>query len=346
MFRQQNAFPTGFQASTPLGLTSTAMNAATNTAGLQTFQTMSHFCSSHGNSSCTTMNSFNSYSVEPTINSPMSYSSHFVNKSLTSADSESGSTSKPTSPKSYSSTSMKIKFTEEEDQRLKYFVRLYGTKNWNIVSRFMGSRNARQCRERYNNYLNPKLRKEAWSPEEDRLLSQKYAEFGARWNKIAKFFKNRSDINIRNRCMLIERRKAKLAEKYKPAYYSVPTPPNANCMPNMNFNGACLQTGTIDKSDMTTEIWEVNTDNSVNMSNHDFQNQQTPEATNSSLCGNRTLQCDDVFSAPYATKLNQYEKHETSQISTDNIKVRKPEIVAFDDFADFVDFDLDSWDVT
>ncbi|KAH0791403.1 Myb-like DNA-binding domain containing protein [Histomonas meleagridis] len=106
--------------------------------------------------------------------------------------------------------SIKVKFTEAEDQKLSQLVSIFGPKDWITISKLMDSRNPRQCRERWKNYLNPELRRDPWTPEEDRLLCQKHDELGAKWNKIARFFNNRSDNSLRNRWMLISRRKSKM----------------------------------------------------------------------------------------------------------------------------------------
>ena len=93
----------------------------------------------------------------------------------------------------------KNKFTPSEDEKLKYLVSKFGTDSWSLIGQLMQTRNARQCRERWNNYLNPTLSTEPWSFEEDQLLAKKFAELGPQWNKLSKFFNNRSDNNIRNR---------------------------------------------------------------------------------------------------------------------------------------------------
>jgi hypothetical protein len=67
------------------------------------------------------------------------------------------------------------------------------------VSSRLGTRCARQCRERYRNYLDPALRHDPWSEAEDRLLFEKFAELGPRWSMIEQFFKGRSEANIKNR---------------------------------------------------------------------------------------------------------------------------------------------------
>jgi hypothetical protein len=104
---------------------------------------------------------------------------------------------------------VKVKWTTEEDQFLLHLVQQFGQKNWIKIAAFMCTRNPRQCRERFNNYCNPQLQQGPWSAEEDGLLERKHAELGAKWNKIAKFFVNRSDNALRNRWQLLARRKAK-----------------------------------------------------------------------------------------------------------------------------------------
>ena len=115
----------------------------------------------------------------------------------------------PTKTTKKGSANLKIKFTPEEDQKLSQLVLQHGSKDWIKISTLMETRNPRQCRERWNNYLNPSLRTDPFSTEEDLLLDQKYAEYGPRWNKIAKFFNNRSDNSLRNRWMMIARHRAK-----------------------------------------------------------------------------------------------------------------------------------------
>lgn len=81
----------------------------------------------------------------------------------------------------------KIKFTPEEDDQLTEIVERIGTNDWELVSREMKKRTARQCRERWINYLSPELRNDPWTEEEDKLLDELYAEMGSRWHKIAEY---------------------------------------------------------------------------------------------------------------------------------------------------------------
>jgi hypothetical protein len=104
---------------------------------------------------------------------------------------------------------IKVKFSPEEDALLLDLVAEHGTKDWATISALIGNRNARQCRERYRSYLNPNLSNARWTADEDRLLEEKVKKLGTRWNKIAAFFRNRSDMALRNRWQMIERRRAK-----------------------------------------------------------------------------------------------------------------------------------------
>ena len=63
----------------------------------------------------------------------------------------------------------------------------------------MQTRNARQCKDRYTNYLSPQINLNPWSQEEDDLLIKKVNELGNKWVKISKFFIGRSDNSIKNR---------------------------------------------------------------------------------------------------------------------------------------------------
>jgi hypothetical protein len=58
----------------------------------------------------------------------------------------------------FSPKRLKRKFTAEEDHFLGELVQEHGTEAWTFVARFMGTRTPRQCRDRYDNYLNPTLR--------------------------------------------------------------------------------------------------------------------------------------------------------------------------------------------
>lgn len=90
-------------------------------------------------------------------------------------------------------------FTEAEDTLLAKIMATEPFVSWEAVSRHLGDRSARQCRDRWLNYLAPNVRREPWTLEEDRLLVDKINELGTHWCGIAKFFDGRSDNHVKNR---------------------------------------------------------------------------------------------------------------------------------------------------
>jgi hypothetical protein len=107
---------------------------------------------------------------------------------------------------SSSQTKPKTKFTEDEDSKLKILVTQYGTYNWKAVARQMETKTERQVKERWYGYLDPCISTQDWAEEEDHVLLAKYNEFGSKWTKISKCFRNRTDIQCKNRFQKLQRK--------------------------------------------------------------------------------------------------------------------------------------------
>lgn len=97
----------------------------------------------------------------------------------------------------------KCKFTTEDDIKLRNLVKQYGTKSWSLISSKFKNRNTRQCRDRWNNYLNPRNDNSKWTNEEDIQLINLFFMIGKQWSKLSCFFPKRTPVNIRNRCRMI-----------------------------------------------------------------------------------------------------------------------------------------------
>jgi hypothetical protein len=98
---------------------------------------------------------------------------------------------------------VKHKFTAEEDDRLTQIVARCGESNWKGIALLLGGRTCRQCRERWKNYLDPNLRKDAWTAQEDERLLAQYQELGSQWSLIAKHFPSRTDVACKNRWVVL-----------------------------------------------------------------------------------------------------------------------------------------------
>lgn len=98
-------------------------------------------------------------------------------------------------------------WTLEEDQRLLAAIDKYGTDNWKLIAKMVGNgRNRSQCSQRWLRGLNPKLRKEPWSADEDERLLGAVKKYGARgWTKIGDVVGNRCDVQCRYRFLQLVR---------------------------------------------------------------------------------------------------------------------------------------------
>ncbi|OHT05936.1 Myb-like DNA-binding domain containing protein [Tritrichomonas foetus] len=138
------------------------------------------------------------------------------------------------------------KFTPIEDSKLKDLVIKYGENSWQNIANEMEGRNMRQCRERWINYLSPTVDHTAWLENEDKRLDELYNEFGAKWVKIAKYFPGRTDINVKNRWMVLNRQKRK-KERLLSKMGKNKVQPQINLQPvkKVNANSSFIQIYTI-----------------------------------------------------------------------------------------------------
>lgn len=124
----------------------------------------------------------------------------------------------------------KSKFTPEEDTKLCELVGRFGEDNWKVVSLCMKTRTVRQCRERWRNYLSPRVVNAPWSAAEDFLLEQKFREMGPHWKAIASFFPMRTDIQVKNRILLKQRQFERIARSF-PLQFPMPVQMPARTAP-------------------------------------------------------------------------------------------------------------------
>ena len=79
-----------------------------------------------------------------------------------------------------------------------HLVEKNGPQKWTLIAENLPGRIGKQCRERWHNHLNPKIKKICWSKEEEWVLYLLHRCQGNKWAEIAKFLEGRTDNTIKN----------------------------------------------------------------------------------------------------------------------------------------------------
>lgn len=105
------------------------------------------------------------------------------------------------------------RFKPYEDYIINSLASPNGENDWCKISKSLKNRTARQCRDRWNNYLNPALNKTEWKKEDDELLMKLYNEKGPQWKLFCDILNGRSINDVRNRCFKLIRKSKKILKK-------------------------------------------------------------------------------------------------------------------------------------
>lgn len=109
-------------------------------------------------------------------------------------------------------------WSPEEDSKLRNFI-LNGDNKWGDIAEILNTefhcdlkvRTGKQCKERWNNHLDPQMNRGSWTLEEDFNLIDAHIQYGNKWNRISKILITRTESSIKNRIKsLINKEKQEL----------------------------------------------------------------------------------------------------------------------------------------
>ena len=98
----------------------------------------------------------------------------------------------------------KGRWTREEDNLLLNLIKQYGN-SWAYLSRLMVNRTSKQIRNRYDENLNPLIRKNKFTDIEDRLIIKLNSLFGNNWSKYINYLPDRSLKVIKRRFLRLKK---------------------------------------------------------------------------------------------------------------------------------------------
>ena len=104
----------------------------------------------------------------------------------------------PDCRKSRRAKSRKSEWTPEEDALVHDLVKSVGTKSWAAVARSIPGRTGKQCRERWDNHLDPGISRDPWTAEEEKTLADAHVALDNKWAEIALCLPGRSEIAVKN----------------------------------------------------------------------------------------------------------------------------------------------------
>ncbi|KAK3311050.1 uncharacterized protein B0T15DRAFT_507647 [Chaetomium strumarium] len=97
-------------------------------------------------------------------------------------------------------------WTEEEDDRLREAVKLYGGR-WSRIAEVVGTRNGDQCWKRWYDCLDPRIDKSPWTADDDVRLVHLVSQNGRNWSEIVhQHFPNRTPLSAKNRYNILRRK--------------------------------------------------------------------------------------------------------------------------------------------
>lgn len=89
-------------------------------------------------------------------------------------------------------------WTEQEDMLLLQWVEVHGPNKWTECARRIEGRCGKQCRERWMNTLDPRVKRGNWKESEQMRIFEQMQENWSSWATISKHLKGRTENAIKN----------------------------------------------------------------------------------------------------------------------------------------------------
>ncbi|KAF8971449.1 hypothetical protein BDZ97DRAFT_1786576 [Flammula alnicola] len=132
----------------------------------------------------------------------------------------------------------KSAWTPGEDEQLIELYETYGPK-WSAIARQIPGRTDDACSKRYREALDPNLKKDQWTPDEDERLMETYNRIGGKWGQVGHELQ-RSGLGCRNRWRLLERKKASRSSQHSTPEQTIDTQENLAPLEEVSHHEATL----------------------------------------------------------------------------------------------------------
>jgi hypothetical protein len=128
-------------------------------------------------------------------------------------------------------STVKKPWCPSEDNRMIDLVKTHGPGKWAVIASYLPGRNGKQCRERWHNQLNPDIKKDPWTVEEDEIIREMQSKYGNRWAKITEKLPGRTDNAVKNHWHSSMKSKLKRSSTSVQMYLPNPHPSSAGASP-------------------------------------------------------------------------------------------------------------------